>query len=141
MDAITLIKKHEGYRSKVYVCSEGKETIAYGRNVSPTGPGISEDEAEYMLRNDIDKCKCDLIKQAPYFLKLDEVRRGVLINMRFQLGLRGLLGFRKFLAAMSVGDYIEAANEMLDSRWARQTPERALQLAEMVRSGEWPNSD
>lgn len=139
MNATDLIKQHEGFRSKVYLCSEGKATIAYGRNVSPTGPGLSVEEANFLLANDIDKCVGDLRRQTPYFANLDEVRQGVLINMRFQLGLKGLFGFRKFLAALAVGDWIEAANEMLDSRWARQTPERALQLAEMIRTGEWPS--
>ncbi|MCR4300779.1 MAG: hypothetical protein NUV51_04140, partial [Sulfuricaulis sp.] len=79
----------------------------------------------------------ELTKRIPWFADLDPVRQGVLLNMSFQLGVDGLLGFKNTLLCVKVGDYERAADGMLQSLWASQTPARAKRLSEQMRSGAW----
>lgn len=135
-DLINQLKRHEGFRSKPYRCTAGKLTIGIGRNLDDKG--ISEDEAYIMLLSDISDATNDLIKAKPQVwerLNDDSVRQCVLINMTFNLGISRLLKFKKMWAAIEAGDYAEAADEMLDSRWAAQVGERALELSDMMRTG------
>ena len=135
-DLINQLKRHEGFRSKPYRCTAGKLTIGIGRNLDDKG--ISEDEAMYMLLVDIQDATNDLIRAKPDVwekLKSDSVRQCVLINMCFNLGISRLLQFKKMWAAIEAGSYAEAADEMLDSRWATQVGERALELSDMMRTG------
>src|SRR5690554_4120050 len=120
------LARHEGLRLKPYRDTVGKLTIGYGRNLDDAG--ISEDEALVMMRNDIAVSRREL-SQYDWFRRLDESRQGVLINMRFNLGLPRLLTFRRMIAALDNGDYNKAADEMLDSRWAEQVGNRAVELA------------
>lgn len=135
------LKRHEGTvrlgngAHKPYLCPAGKLTLGYGRNIEERG--ITEDEADYLLSNDIAIAQRELAGTLPWFLSLDEVRQDALINMHFNLGLSRLLGFRKTLAAFAAGDWKKAGDEMLDSRWARQVGARAQELADQVRSGSY----
>lgn len=131
---IELLKLDEGVKLKPYRCTEGKLTIGVGRNIEERG--ISEDEAEYLLRNDIKDCVRQL-ETISCFSPLSEVRRAVLISMCF-MGFSRLKGFKKMWRAIELGDYNEAAAQMLDSKWARQVKGRAIRLAEMMRTNEWP---
>lgn len=127
--------KHEGLRLKPYRCSAGKLTIGVGRNLEDRG--ITKDEAVMMLDNDIRLCEEQLISRIGSVYKgLDEVRKSVLINMCFNLGIGGLLEFKNTLAFISCGDWERAANNMLVSRWAKQVGRRAIELAEMMRKGQ-----
>lgn len=130
-----MIKRHEGFRAKPYEDSVGKTTIGWGRNLSDDG--ISVEEASLLLENDILAHTLDAQK-LPVFVKLDPVRQDVLIDMVFNMGLPRVLGFRKMLAALEVADWNEAAAEMRDSRWAMQVGNRALELAQMIRTGAYP---
>lgn len=130
---IEQIKLHEGLRLKPYKCSEGYLTIGYGRNLETNG--ISEDEAEEMLLNDVAKVESKLEKAG--LLNANDARKAVLINMAFQLGFGGLSKFKNFIAAYQNGEYYRASEEMLDSLWAKQTPGRAKELAEQMRTGEF----
>ncbi len=126
--------KHEGLRLKPYRCSAGKLTIGVGRNLEDRG--ITKDEALMMLDNDIRLCEEQLISRIGSVYKgLDEVRKSVLINMCFNLGIGGLLEFNNTLAFVASGDWERAANNMLVSRWAKQVGRRAIELAEMMRKG------
>lgn len=136
MNLVDLIKQDEGLRLKPYKCTAGKLTIGWGRNLEDRG--ITEDEAEWMLENDINDVFLGLDKRIGYFRNLSEVRQAVLANMALNLGLNGLLGFKKMLAAVEAGRYVQAATEMKDSLWARQVPNRAERLAEMMLGGKWP---
>lgn len=118
-----------------YQCPADKLTIGYGRNIESRG--ITEDEALYLLKNDIDLCRGELIRNVPMYLRVNEARKAVLINMCFNLGMPTLLTFKRFLTALSAGDYDSASREMLDSRWARQVGKRAITLADIMRSGAW----
>ena len=135
--AVENIKLHEGFSQFAYKCPAGRTTIAYGRNIDKNGGvGVSRDEAEYLLANDIFRINLKLIQSFPRFTSLDNVRQAALIDMAYNIGLGGLRGFKKMIKAMVAGDYETAANEMLDSRWANQVGSRATKLSQMIRTGE-----
>jgi len=129
---IEQLKVHEGLRLKPYHCTEGYLTIGYGRNLETNG--ITEAEAEMLLANDVFKVMEQL---ADHGLLQDHTkpRQDVLINMAFQMGVSGLLKFKKMILALDERRYYQAAKEMLDSRWAKQTPNRANELAKQMRTG------
>jgi lysozyme len=124
---------HEGLKLKPYRCTAGKLTIGVGRNLDDKG--ISRDEAMILLRNDI-KDITGQLERYSWFRALGPVRRKVLIDMCFNLGMAGLLGFQKMIEALERGDYERAANEMIYSRWYRQVGERGRRLERMMRTGE-----
>jgi len=132
---IEQIKRHEGLRLKPYRCTANKLTIGYGRNIEDAG--ISEDEAELLLFNDLARCTKEIEKHVKAFNKLNDARQSVLVNMCFNLGINGLLKFKKFLAAVNDGFVELAAKEMLDSRWAKQVGSRAIELSEQMKTGAW----
>ena len=124
---------HEGLRLKPYRCTAGKLTIGVGRNLDDKG--ISRDEAMILLRNDIAEVTAQL-ERFDWFRALGPVRRKVLIDMAFNLGMGGLMGFQKMIEALERGDYERAADEMIYSRWYRQVGERGRRLERMMRTGE-----
>jgi len=126
--------RHEGLRLKPYRCTAGRLTIGIGRNLDDCG--ISQSEAYAMLINDIMNCEKQLQAKIPdIYNDLDEVRKSVLLNMCFNLGISGLLGFKNTLEFIKVGDWERAANNMLVSRWAKQVGRRAIELSELMRKG------
>ena len=128
-----LIKLHEGVESHAYKCSQNKITIGVGRNIDPTGIGLSPDEIDYLLDNDIDRCITEL-DQFSWFENLSETRRFAVIDMCYNLGITRFKGFKKAIAAMSISDFDTAADEFFDSRWAKQVGNRAITICEMIRS-------
>jgi lysozyme len=135
MNVVEQIKREEGLRLTPYNDSVGKLTIGYGRNLEDVG--ISLDEAEYLLANDISKVKIALAQKIPWMTGLNEPRQAVLVGMAFQMGVNGLLLFKNTLAMVKSGEYESAAKNMLKSLWAKQTPERALRMANQMASGLW----
>jgi lysozyme len=134
------LQRHEGFRSHPYRCSAGRLTIGYGRNLDDRG--VSEDEAEYLLRNDVDHAMEDARSYAgASWDGLNGPRRAVLVNMAFNLGMSRLLGFVRLRERLTAGDYHGAAEEMQDSAWAHQVGSRARELAEQMRTGEWAMED
>ena len=131
------LRIHEGVRKHVYLCSAGYETIGVGRNIADSGLGLSNDEIDYLLENDIARCRKEL-ETYSWFSALDEVRQDALINMCFNLGLSRLANFKNALSSMAVGAYSDAAEHFLDSRWATQVGNRAQEVAHMIRTGEYP---
>jgi lysozyme len=129
---IKLLKKHEGVRLKPYRDSVGKLTIGVGRNLEDVG--ITEDEADMMLMNDIDRCFYDLNYHLPWFSYLDKIRQMVLVDMCF-MGIYALLGFKDTLESIKLGDYEKASKQMLESKWAIQVGDRAKELSEMMKTG------
>ena len=126
--------RHEGLRLKPYRCTASKLTIGIGRNLDDCG--ISQSEAYVMLINDIMNCEKQLHAKIPdIYNGLDEVRKSVLLNMCFNLGINGLLGFKNTLAFVKAGDWERAANNMLVSKWAKQVGRRAIELSELMRKG------
>ena len=89
-----------------------------------------------LLENDIQNCEKQLLDEIPeIYSALDEVRKSVLLNMCFNLGIGGLLEFNNTLAFIAAGDWERAANGMLASKWAKQVGRRAIELSELMRKG------
>lgn len=128
-----LIKKHEGLRLHPYKCTAGKLTIGWGRNIEDKG--ISELEAEDLLDNDISDTIGECKRHLGWFDRLDPVRKIVVADMVFNLGVQGFLKFKKTIGAISQCDYNKAADEMKDSAWYEQVGTRGAELVEMMRTG------
>jgi lysozyme len=132
------LRSDEGEVLHAYQDHLGWWTIGVGRLIDKRkGGGISKGESEYLLRNDIDSRVQALQTRLPWFNGLDDARKGVLLNMSFQMGVEGLMGFHTTLARVQAGDYMGAADSMLQSKWANQTPQRANRLADQMRYGKW----
>lgn len=131
----TQLIKHEKRSRFPYKDAVGKLTIGIGRNLDDVG--VRDDEMDLMLENDIDAVLEQVVRVFPWYPPLDNVRQNVILNMAFNLGIAGLQGFTQTLAAIARGDYEGAAEHMLDSKWAKQVGGRAVELAEMMRTGAW----
>jgi len=139
-----MLKKEEGFRAKPYLCSEGFPTIGYGEkigdkyealpNITTTEPEaykkmlVMNTANEKTLLNNPDLYRC--------YFHLNDNRKAVMLSIVYQIGIYGLLKFKKLLAALETASYDKAADEMLNSLAARQTPKRWLRNAEQMRSGE-----
>lgn len=133
-----LLRGDEGEVLHAYQDHLGYWTIGVGILIDKRkGGGITPEESAYLLANRIREKEGELDKRIPWWRNLDDARRGVLLAMAFQLGTDGLLAFKNTLAMVKSGDYIGAAGGMLNSLWAKQTPERAKRMAEQMRTGEW----
>ena len=143
---IEMLRRHEGVESHAYRCSQNFLTIGVGRNVDPGGPaasrglGLSGDEIDYLLENDIARVAQELHDEYSWLPKLDEARRDAMVDISFNLGQTRLRGFKNALTAMEEGDWEEASKQFLDSRWAAQVGNRAVELAEMIRTGEYQDT-
>lgn len=144
--------RHEGLRLKAYRCTAGKTTIGVGRNLDDKGitpeeteslgitrescirDGITEEQAYALLDNDIRDARAEAAKLA-VFGSLDPVRQDALVNMAFNLGLPRLSKFKGMLGALEAMDWQGAAQEALDSLWARQVGPRAYELAKQLQTG------
>jgi len=133
---VDLVTLHEGKERKVYKCTSGKLTIGVGRNLEDLG--LSNKEIDFLLRNDLTRVQLELMENVPCYPSLSEPRQAVLMDMCFNLGINRFMKFQRMLTALEIGDYEESANEMLDSKWARQVGIRSARLAEMMRSNSWP---
>ena len=143
---------HEGCAQHIYTCPAGYKTIGIGRNLetNPLTPrekekvgditnGITLDEAIYLLRNDIKRCEKDLNNNISWFYQLDDERQYALLDMCFNMGIKKLLGFKRMLNAMLIGDYRGAAKECLNSKYARDVGKRAKRIAHLIETGIWVN--
>ena len=133
------LRADEGVKSCAYQDHLGLWTVGVGRLIDARRPGagLRPDEIDYLLQNDIDDRIASLTKALPWFQNLDDVRKGVLLAMAFQMGTAGLLQFNTTLGLVREGKYAEASEAMLNSRWATQTPARAQRLATQMREGRW----
>lgn len=155
------LKSHEGLRLKPYKCTSGYWTIGYGRNLEAKGLSqqeqndllgcdmgtelvirhlqrypLTEHQAEELLLNDVASVESQVLRHCDV-AGMNDARLAVLINMAFNMGINGLLQFRRLFAAIRQHHWDDAASEMLDSRWALQVGYRAKELAEQMRTGEW----
>jgi lysozyme len=125
--------RDEGTVLHAYPDSEGYLTIGIGRLIDERkGGGISQQEAEFLFDNDLETKLTALNQRLEWFHRLPARKKRALGNMAFQLGIDGLFGFRRMLAALKRGDWSAAQREALDSLWAKQTPERARRVAAML---------
>ena len=131
---IKQLKKHEGVELKPYKCTSNKLTIGIGRNLEDVG--ISENEAEYLLMNDLDTYMT-AAKTYDWYNGLNDARKAVIVNMLFNMGQTNFNKFLKMKQALDVGDHAEAARQMLDSKWAKQVKGRSEELAAQMETGKW----
>ena len=138
-----MLRRHEGVESHAYLCSQNFMTIGVGRNVDAgddggaRGLGLSDDEVDYLLENDIGRVIQELDGEYSWFSELNEARSDAMVDISFNLGQTRLRGFKKALEAMGSGDWEEASRQFLDSRWAKQVGSRATELAEIIRVGDY----
>lgn len=128
-----MLQRQEGFKAELYKDTSDKWTIGYGRCLE-TNP-LVEEEAEYLLDSDITRIWRLLTTKLTFFGGLSDSRQHVLISMTYNLGMNGVMGFKKMLAAMEAANFDAAANEMLNSVWAKQVGNRAVELAEMMKNG------
>ena len=126
------LKLDEGFRSKPYRDTRGFLTVGHGLNLDA---GITEYESSMILEYRVQNITEALKKQITFWNKLSVERQNVLINMAYNLGVKGLINFKKMLIFLSKSDYINAAKEGLDSAWAKQVPNRARKLMNIIREG------
>lgn len=128
---IRQLRLHEGVEKCVYIDTVGKRTVGVGRNLDDVG--LDEDEIDLLLMNDIQRRACnELSRVHPAWVLLSEPRQDVLIDMMFNLGAPTLQMFEQMWQAIRDQRWADAAEEMLDSKWARQVGNRALRLAKMM---------
>jgi lysozyme len=129
---VAILKRDEGVRFFPYKDTVGKWTIGVGRNLDDLG--LSEDEVDYLLSNDLRRTEIEA-NTFPWYGALDDARQAVVLSMIFNLGLTRFKGFYNTIRAIERHDYATAAALMLQSKWAKQVGPRATRLSEMMRTG------
>lgn len=125
------LKRHEGFRSKPYVCTQGKWTIGYGYNLDA---GMAEEEAAWLLERRMRNVFINLRKKIEDFGSWPPQVQRALVNMGYQMGVEGVLKFKNMLLYLDNRDYKKASEAALNSAWARQTPKRAKEVAGWIAS-------
>lgn len=140
--AVKILGFEEGYRESPYYCSEGYPTIGIGQKIGPRNAPL--DQYEFALPLEVAEVWCkvivadidkELIEYA-FYNKQDADVRAILLSMAYQLGISGLLRFKKMIAALERGEHTVAAFEAKDSRWYRQTPNRTERHAKVIALGD-----
>lgn len=134
MDILDQLRRDEGTRNKPYTDSVGKLTIGVGFNL--TDVGLYPEEVEFILENRVGKLDA-VLRAYAWYTPLDEVRKGAILNMAYNMGVGDLLHFPSMIHYLTAGDYPNAAKEMLNSVWATQVGERAQRLAMQMQTGAW----
>ncbi|MGZ8272157.1 MAG: glycoside hydrolase family protein [Methylophilus sp.] len=145
---IDQLGRHEGFRSRVYKCTAGFDTIGYGYCIDKNPLGISyqilnqyrnygmdKKTAAQLLEREVERLEHELSGKLPWWSKLGKSRQEALLNMAYNLGVNGLLKFKWTLFHLKHGQYDQAADEMLRSNWAKQVGDRAFELARQIESG------
>ena len=132
---IETLRRHEGVKNTLYKCTSDKWTIGVGRNLEDVG--LSDAEIDYLLENDIVRTEELLDEYMSWWRELDEVRQEALVNFVFNVGIGTAMKFKKAMAALEKWDYDTAADEMMDSNWSNQVGQRAVEVTEMIRTGQY----
>lgn len=132
-----IIELEEGWRSEPYYCSEGFPTIGYGFKLSDRNAPLPKfvlpkAAGGAWLQSFIDAIRSQLSEELSW---MNEARQSIIISMAYQMGVKGVLSFGNMWSAIRKGDWDKAADEMLGSRWARQTPARAYRHATVMQTG------
>jgi lysozyme len=136
--ALLILQRHEGLKLKPYPDTGDTLAIGHGRNLMRKG--ITAEEAEFLLRGDVTAARDHLrtdTRTKDIYRHLTAARKVVLLDMVVNLGFGGVLGFKRMWAALKEGDHAKAAEEMLDSKWAKQVPKRAGELAQLMEKPEY----
>jgi lysozyme len=131
-----LLTLHEGVRRFPYRCTAGKLTIGIGFNLDDVG--LYPEEINFILRNRIERTEQEVERVFPWYNELDDVRKAVIVDMAYNMGIATLSQFKRTLGSVRDGNYALAAEQMLQSKWARQVKGRAVRLSKMMETGEWP---
>lgn len=145
---IARIKEFEGFSLKPYKCSAGKWTIGYGFNYQDRGfktediteileNGFTKVLAEKLVKRDAERCLKEAEANFWFFNILNEPRQAVMIDMLYQLGLKGLQQFKKFLEKLGKGDFEGASAEMVHSKWFTQSGRRSRINTAQMKTGIW----
>jgi len=138
MDIEAQLERDEGCVLHAYQDHLGYWTLGIGTLIDKRkGGGITREEALFLLKNRISKIEFDLVQNLPWVSQIDRVRYYALVNMAFNMGIKGLLGFKRTLAAVKRGDWEEAAIGIMNSLYATQVPERAERMAKQMITGMW----
>ncbi len=138
MNLKLMLKRDEGIVRHAYKDSLGYLTIGVGRLIDKRkGGGLSDAEIDFLLENDVREVCANVLEALPWVIRMSECRQAVVYSMCFQMGLKGLLGFRSTLESMRDERFADAAEGMRRSLWAKQTPERANRLAYQMEVNEW----
>jgi lysozyme len=144
LTTVKLLEIEERYRNKVYYCSEGYPTWLIGKKVGKKGQPLSDFAMldapisvayawlDYDLQTIIKQCQ-----SFAWFSRLNQARKDIVISMCYQLGFDGFCKFKQTIKHIENGSFALAAQEMLDSKWAKQTPERAHRHSKVMSVGDW----
>ena len=128
---IDRLKINEGFKGTVYKCIQGYDTIGYGFAIKDLV--LTEEEASYLLANRVAKKHLHLSANLDWYDNMPPEVQGIIIEMVYQIGYSGFCKFKKTISHFKNKEFKHAADEMLDSLWAKQTPNRANRLANIVR--------
>ena len=131
MSLIDNIKKSEGFRSTVYKCTAGHDTIGYGFAIKDLV--LTEHIATRILNAKLVELKLRVQQKFPFISDLPDEVQNVVIEMCYQMGVSGFSKFKKTISLLESKEFLSASKEMLDSRWAKQTPNRAKKLSDIVK--------
>ena len=129
------IKKEEGFRMETYKCTEGHLTGGYGHKMLD-GETPPTDMAGWnkLFERDFARAVSGAEELLMICPNVDDTARHIVVEMCYQMGSYGVSKFHGMLSALQESDYVTASKEMLDSRWAKQTPKRAMRMAERMRN-------
>ena len=131
-DIIEQLKIHEGYKPTVYKCTEGVDTIGVGFAIKDLH--LSEEVCDMILEEKLEALEERFEDKFDWFKSSPIEVRGVMMNMAYQLGFRGFCKFKKTIGYLAEAEWELASKEMVDSKWAKQTPNRAKELSEIIAS-------
>lgn len=142
---IPILNYEEGYKEKPYIDTEGYPTVAIGIKIGPKGASLTNYTftvprkvgdvwTQVFVDNIQNQCRNNPAIYAA-LQKCNPARADVLYSMAYQMGVNGLAGFKNTLAMISNGKFDDAANGMLNSKWAKQTPNRARRHSDVMRTG------
>jgi len=147
-DQLAKLEEHEGFRAKVYKCTAGKNTIGIGLNLdanplklspeeikSLINVGITHDKAVYYAKLVCAQIENKLAKELDWYNNLDSNTKYVLVDMSYNMGVQGVLQFKHSLELIRQGKFLAASEAMLDSKWAKQVPNRAKSVTDILKTG------
>ena len=131
LELLSSIRKHEGFRSKVYKDTLGFDTIGYGFAIKDLV--LDEDIANIILQRKLEALIRSIEFKFSWYADLPNAVKDVVIEMCYQMGLKGFSKFKRTIEHLKCEEWESAASEMLISRWNEQTPLRAKALSDRVR--------
>ena len=131
MSLLDNIKESEGFRSSVYKDTLGIDTIGYGFAIKDLH--LTREDCDRILERKVAELKIRVHNKFKFIITLPESVQDVIIECCYQLGVTGFSKFKKTLAYLEKHEFEKAAVEMLDSKWAKQTPNRAKKLSDIVK--------